>query len=103
MRSSGDSRGAGIRYRVDYAFTRAGCDCLVVDKIGTVPRGYGRNRLARPNSQACTRMTMQPEVAVLVPVSMRFRTVLKSWREAGTPRTGSCVELRERARKINKN
>ena len=33
-----------------------------VDKIGTVPRGYSRNRLARPNSQACTKIAVQPEV-----------------------------------------
>ena len=33
-----------------------------VDKISTVPRAYCRNRLARPNSQACTRIAVQPEV-----------------------------------------
>ena len=59
-----------VRHRVDYAFTRTGWNCLVVDKTSTVPRGYFRNRLARPNSQACTRITVQPEVSALVPVSM---------------------------------
>ena len=33
-----------------------------VDTISTVPRGYCRNRLARPNSQACTKIAVQPEV-----------------------------------------
>ena len=33
-----------------------------VDKIGTVPRGYCQNRLARPNSQACTKIAVQLKV-----------------------------------------
>ena len=87
MRSSGGSRGAGTRHRVDYAFTRAGCGFLVVDKISTVPRGYCRNRLVRPNSQACTRIVVPPEVAMLVPVSMRSRTVLKAELNTIVPRS----------------
>ena len=31
-------------------------------KNSTVPRGYCRNRLKRPNSQACPRIAVQPDV-----------------------------------------
>ena len=49
-----------------------------VDKISTVLRGYCRNRLARPNSQACTRIAVQPEVYVLVSLRASLERCLKS-------------------------
>ena len=71
------------RHRIDIiactrSITRSLEQAIVprVDKISTIPRGYCRNRLARPNSQVCTRITLQPEVSVLEPMSMRSRTVL---------------------------
>ena len=72
------ARAEPVRHRVDYTFTRAGWNCLVVDKISTVPRGYFRNRFARPNSQACTRIAGQPEVSVLVPLRAHLERCLKT-------------------------
>ena len=62
-----------------------------VDKISSVPRSYCRNRLARPNSRACTRIAGQPEISVLVPLRARIERCLKTLVAKRDPREPVCV------------
>ena len=72
-----------------------------VDKISTVPRGYCRNRLARPNSQACTRISVQPGTSVLVSVRAHLERCLKKTLVAKRdPREPARMPKLARSRKI---
>ena len=97
-----------VRHRVDSlysigsAFLRAGYNHLAYIKSCTVPKRYCRDRLARPNSQACTRITMQPEVSVIVPVRAHFERCLKKAGATRDPRAPARAPRFARVKMKNK-
>ena len=83
--AGGGGCGTSIGHRVDYVFTRAGCDCLVVDKTSTVPRGYRRKSSRETKFSGVHKDNCAARGLGALTESMRSRTVLKNLVQSGTP------------------
>ena len=82
------------RHKIDYAFARAGWNCLVVDKIM-----YGNEKgLSEPSRETKFSGVHKDSWAAREPGARALanpsRTVLKSCSKTGDPRASSCARIR---------